>query len=118
MTYTITKQFTFSASHQLSGLSPVHPCARLHGHNYRVEIVLQSNILDGVGFIVDYGELKPFKEYIDNKLDHRHLNDVFGFNPTAENIARHLYEIGKSYWKQVKAVRVSETDKTWAEYGE
>jgi 6-pyruvoyltetrahydropterin/6-carboxytetrahydropterin synthase len=46
------------------------------------------------------------------------LNNVFGFNPTAENIARHLFEIGKSFWPQVSAVRVSETDKTWAEYAE
>lgn len=118
MTYTIIKQFTFSASHQLRDLPSAHPCARLHGHNYRVEIVLQSEVIEPVGFVIDYGELQPFKEYIDGKLDHRHLNNIFGFNPTAENIARHLFEIGKSYWPQVKAVRVSETEKTWAEYAE
>jgi 6-pyruvoyltetrahydropterin/6-carboxytetrahydropterin synthase len=118
MKYTIAKQFTFSASHQLSGLVMGHPCSRLHGHNYTVEIILQSDKLSEVGFVVDYGDLKPFKEYIDGKLDHRHLNNVFGFNPTAENIARHLFEIGKSFWSQVSAVRISETDKTWAEYAE
>ena len=40
--YTIAKQFTFSASHQLDHLPEDHQCARLHGHNYVVEIVLSA----------------------------------------------------------------------------
>lgn len=116
--FTITKEFTFSASHQLSGLPESHQCSRLHGHNYKVEIVLQSEKLNNIGFIVDYGELKRFKEYIDNNLDHRHLNDVLKFNPTAENMAAHFYHMSKPMWDEVVEVRVSETDKTWASYRE
>lgn len=117
-TYTITKQFHFSASHQLSELPDDHPCARLHGHNYIIEVVLQSQQLNHVGFVVDYGELKPLKQYIDDNLDHRHLNDFFGVNPTAENIARELFFFCLSWWPETVAVRVSETPKTWAEYRE
>ena len=40
--YTITKRFAFSASHIIGGLPNGHPCARLHGHNYEVEVVLQA----------------------------------------------------------------------------
>ena len=113
--YTISSRFTFSASHTLS-VPPGHPCGRVHGHNYTVELVLQRETLAGIGFVVDYRDLQPFKEYLDARFDHRHLNDVVDFEPTAENLARHFYEWGKQQWPEVSAVRVSETEKTWAEY--
>jgi 6-pyruvoyltetrahydropterin/6-carboxytetrahydropterin synthase len=116
--YTIKKRFDFSASHQLYDLPDGHQCARLHGHNYIVEVELQTEVLNDVGFVVDYGDLKPLKEYIDGTLDHRHLNDVLPFQTSAENMARHLYQWSKAIWPQVSAVRVSETPKTWAEYSE
>jgi 6-pyruvoyltetrahydropterin/6-carboxytetrahydropterin synthase len=117
MQYTIQKQFAFSASHQLTHLPPDHQCARLHGHNYRVELVLSSDRLNGSGFIRDYGELKPFKEYIDTQFDHRHLNDVIGTaeGTTAENLSRHFYNWCKQRWAELVCVRVSETPSTWAE---
>ena len=114
--YSITKQFSFSASHVLDHLPDGHPCARLHGHNYAVELVLQSAQLGADGFVRDYGELAPFKTFIDDKLDHRHLNDVVPGVTSAENIARWLYEFAHGLWPEVAAVRVSETPKTWAEY--
>lgn len=117
MTYTISKQFDFSASHQLFGLPDGHPCGRLHGHNYRVIIVLSSPTVDTVGFVRDYGDLKQLKNYIDANLDHRHLNDVIPGNPTAENIARYLYAICREWWPETSEIRVSETPKTWAQYG-
>ena len=114
--YTITKQFSFSASHVLDHLPEEHPCSRLHGHNYIVELVLQSTELDPLGFVRDYNELAPFKGFIDDKLDHRHLDNVIEGPSTAENLARHLYEFARRMWPEVVAVRVSETPKTWAEY--
>ncbi|NVJ90829.1 MAG: 6-carboxytetrahydropterin synthase QueD [Methylocystaceae bacterium] len=115
--FTISKQFHFSASHILHGLSDDHPCARLHGHNYIAEVVLASDTLNSVGFVRDYRELSDLKNYIDDKLDHRHLNDVLGDNnTTAERMAKHLYDWSKSRWPEVVAVRISETPKTWAEY--
>jgi 6-pyruvoyltetrahydropterin/6-carboxytetrahydropterin synthase len=116
--FTIKKEFHFSASHQLEILPDDHQCARLHGHNYIVEVVLRSEELNEYGFVVDYGDLKPLKRYIDNTLDHRHLNDIFDFHTSAENIARHLYYWCKARWSQTYMVRVSETPKTWAEYCE
>jgi 6-pyruvoyltetrahydropterin/6-carboxytetrahydropterin synthase len=91
-------------------------CARLHGHNYLVEIVLASAELNEYGFVRDYGELKPFKNFIDDKLDHRHLNDIMPGITSAENVARWLFEFASGIWPEVVAVRVSETPKTWAEY--
>lgn len=114
--YKISKQFAFSASHILNGLPQDHPCARLHGHNYVVTVHLRSEKLNEVGFIRDYRELKSAKEYIDNNLDHRHLNDIFPFNPTAENIAKALFDRFKQDIPELYAVEVSETPKTTAIY--
>lgn len=114
--YRITKQFSFEASHQLDHLPPEHKCSRLHGHSYRVEVVLESAKLDENGFVRDYGALEPFKTFVDGKLDHRHLNDIMDGPTTAENLSRWLYEYAHGLWPEVVAVRVSETPKTWAEY--
>lgn len=117
--YTITKAFAFSASHVLIGLPEGHQCGRLHGHNYVVELVLASPDLDERGFVFDYGELAPVRRWIDETLDHRHLNDVMGeTSSTAENLARMIYWKGRSLLPDAPlvAVRVSETPKTWAEY--
>lgn len=115
--YRITKEFHFSASHQLVGLAEDHPCARLHGHNYIVEVELQSNKLNAHGFVRDYLELAMLKSYIDDELDHRHLNEVLSDDlVTAERLAKHLFDWCISRWDEVSAVRVSETPKTWAEY--
>ncbi|KJE34549.1 6-pyruvoyl tetrahydrobiopterin synthase [Thalassospira sp. HJ] len=115
--FTITKQFAFSASHQLSGLEDDHPCARLHGHNYIVEVELKGASLDARGFVRDYRELGPLKRLIDDEFDHRHLNDVLGHDhPTAEQLALFFYDWAHDRWPEVSAVRVSETPKAWAEY--
>ena len=117
--YIISKQFSFSASHRLQQLPTDHPCYRLHGHNYIVEIVLQAEKLDRDGFVLDYRALEPFKQIIDNELDHRHLNDILGEVTTAECLAKWLYERAYALWPGIMyAVRVSETPRTWAEYRE
>lgn len=116
MTYRITKLFDFEASHHLTGLAAGHKCMNNHGHSYKVEIVLEAEELDEHGFVVDYSDLKPFKDYIDTWLDHHDLNEVFPhINPTAENLAKILFDVASEWWT-VKEVRVSETAKTWASY--
>ncbi|WP_370931967.1 6-pyruvoyl tetrahydropterin synthase family protein [Bartonella sp. DGB1] len=115
--YKITKEFHFSASHQLLNLPSDHSCARLHGHNYIVMIELTSETLNQFGFVRDYQELSLLKNYIDNFLDHRHLNEVFNNDSvTAEFLAKYLYDWCKPHFPEVSAIKVSETPKTWAEY--
>ncbi len=115
--YRISKQFAFSASHQLMRVPEGHPCSRLHGHNYIVEIELSGETLNEAGFVRDYLELGDLKQYIDDVLDHRHLNEVLGDdNVTAERLAKHLFDWSFKRWPEVTAMRISETPKTWAEY--
>ena len=115
--FTITKDFEFSASHRLSRLPEDHRCARLHGHNYVVRVELRAEALDEHNFVRDYGELAPLKRHIDETLDHRHLNDVFGHDAvTAEFLAKALHDWCAARWPETSAVSVSETPKTWATY--
>ena len=118
MKYQISKIFNFSASHILNGLHANHPCCRLHGHNYAVRFWFGSDKLNETGFVIDYKELDEIKEYINNSLDHRHLNDIFDFNPTSENIAKFLFDIFKQKYYQLIRVEVSETPFTNAFYEE
>lgn len=120
--WTISKDFAFSASHQLHGLRDGHPCGRLHGHNYVVRISLTGSTLNSHGFIVDYGDLAPFSKWVDTTLDHRHLNDVLDMQPSAENMAR-LFAGTLRLMVPIPdgvsvKVAVSETPKTWAEWSE
>lgn len=116
--YEISKLHTFSASHQLSGLDPDHPCGRVHGHNYRLRITVASLRVDRHGFVMDYHQLAPFTRWVDENLDHRHLNDLAGFQPSAELLSRWLTEKARELLTlpddAVVSVAVSETDKTWA----
>lgn len=121
MTFAVSKWFEFSASHLLAGLGEDHPCSRLHGHNYRVEVVAEAPDLDDRGFVVDYHDFGPLAEHVRATLDHRHLNDVMPGQPSAERIAWWIYEWGKAHLpdevaRRLVAVRVSETPRTWAEY--
>ena len=114
--YIITKEYHFSASHQLVSLPDDNPCARMHGHNYIVEIELQSETLNEHGFVRDFKELNLLRNYIDEKFDHRHLNDVLGDKDvTTELVAKHFYDWSKERWPEVSAIRVKETPKTMAE---
>ena len=110
--YRISKNFSFSASHQLDQLDKNHPCARLHGHNYVVRFHLKSDILDSYGFVKDYKSLQFVEHYIQSTLDHRHLNDVIPDHPTSENIASFLYRRFKPEIPELYAVEVCETPQT------
>ncbi|MDR2684117.1 MAG: 6-carboxytetrahydropterin synthase [Prevotellaceae bacterium] len=116
--YIISKKFNFSASHVLNGLKDGHPCSFLHGHNYVATFCFRADCLNEAGFVVDYKNLDCIKKFIDKTLDHRHLNDVLDFNPTAENIAKYLHQTFKPVFVELYCVEVSETPSTNAAYEE
>ncbi len=121
MSFTIAKRFAFSASHALTAVPEGHKCRRLHGHNYEVEVICAADELDRRGMVVDYFDLDPVKRFIDDTVDHRHLNDVLVGEPTAERLAQWLFEslarvLEPAIAERVVAIRVHETPRTWAEY--
>lgn len=124
--YRIAKQFRFEASHQLTAVPANHKCRRLHGHSYLVEVELATDELTNGWAVRDYGDLNPIKNWIKEVLDHRHLGrcsnpdgtpGVMGrTEPSAENIARFIFDTWSGLYPELVSVTVSETENTWAEY--
>ena len=123
--YTIAKQFTFEAAHSLPHLPEGHKCRNTHGHSYKVELVLAGSV-DKNWFVVDYGDLDPFKRWISDVWGHSNLNDLPFFKnehgekipTTAEAICAVMFTEIKNRWPKwpLFAVRVHETATTWAEF--
>jgi 6-pyruvoyltetrahydropterin/6-carboxytetrahydropterin synthase len=119
--FTVSKRFSFSASHVLFGLGADHPCSRLHGHNYEIEVLAAAEELDERGFVVDFRELDLVKDWVDATLDHRHLNDVMEGQPSAEAIAKLICDwcvasLPGPVAERIVAVRAWETPKAYAEF--
>ena len=130
--YKVTKIINFCYGHRL--LNYDGKCRCLHGHNGRVEVELFSENLDSIGMVVDFGEIKNvIEEWIEQNLDHKMLlskNDpmvkifqennepvfVMETNPTAEAIAKLIYDFGISKGLPLKEVKLWETDTSFAAY--
>ena len=68
--YMISRKFKFECAHKLNNLVDGHPCSCIHGHSYKIEMVLFAKDLNSQGFIIDFGELKPFQKWLDDNFDH------------------------------------------------
>jgi 6-pyruvoyltetrahydropterin/6-carboxytetrahydropterin synthase len=121
--YRIRKKFTFEAAHQLTTAytAPCHEC--VHGHSYTVEMILSSEMLDGMNMVLDFGYLKRFKNTVMERWDHglllhESVRDAWmplieaGLlkeskvhfvrqNPTAEFMARELFRDLRLYLDKV-----------------
>ncbi len=83
----------FSAAHSLRGYQG--DCANLHGHNWSVQVFIQSEKLDAVGIALDFKVLKKDLDAVLAELDHKNLNEHPHFrevNATSENLARYIYQ--------------------------
>ena len=81
--YTVIKRLEISAAHKLA-LSYTSKCTNLHGHNWIITVYCRSEELNQEGMVTDFSLVKNI---VQDQLDHKVLNDVLPFNPTAENIA-------------------------------
>ncbi|MFE1190015.1 6-pyruvoyl trahydropterin synthase family protein [[Kitasatospora] papulosa] len=120
-TFTIGKRFCFEAGHRLPGLPSEHKCAQQHGHSYEVEVILTAPALEEPGFVTDFGELAPFKEFLDAQLDHRNLHEILPFEPTSERLAQFLagwfiQNLQPEIPGRLVAVLVRETASSWARF--
>jgi len=114
---------TFSAAHRLRGYCG--NCSNLHGHNYKVTVVVRSNELDKVGIAVDFKKLKSELDSLLERYDHTNLSDLPEFqelNPTSEVLSRTIYrrmgERMNGGAVHVHRVRVAESDHSAVTYFE
>lgn len=113
----LAKSFTFEAAHWLPSFPEGHKCRRLHGHSFRVDIVVEGEVDRAKGYLVDYGDIKRATEPIEKALDHYCLNDVEGLdNPTSEMIAKWIWDRIKPSLPLLAEVIVHETCTTRCEY--
>ncbi len=128
----VVKQLSFCYGHRL--LDYDGRCAHPHGHNGRVEIEFSSEQLDARGMVLDFVDIKSeVKSFLDEELDHKMIlrkddpltsvlkemgEPVFVMqeNPTAENIARVIFNFARSKGLPVNAVRLWETESSYAEF--
>jgi len=113
MSWTLSVKDRFQAAHFLKEYKG--KCEKVHGHTFHVEVQIEVTELDNTGIGVDFTEIK-------NKLsrilpDHTLLNEVYDFNPSAENLSRHFFHELKKYYP-VKAVTVWESEDASATYSE
>jgi 6-pyruvoyltetrahydropterin/6-carboxytetrahydropterin synthase len=107
----IGRTYRFEAAHRLPFVPEGHKCRNLHGHSYRVNVIIRGPI-DERGFVEDFAELDSAVTPLIARLDHCLLNDVSGLeNPTAEIIAAWLFR----RIPNCESVRVYENDDCWAE---
>ncbi|MBP2650068.1 MAG: queuosine biosynthesis protein QueD [Firmicutes bacterium] len=95
--YELTTIVDFEAAHQLRNYPG--KCARLHGHNWQVEVTVAGNKLDEMGMLIDFKVLKQKVNQVIEGLDHYYLNELEAFrenNPSAENISQYIYQTLKN----------------------
>ena len=100
-------------------------CARLHGHNWQVEVSVCSEVLDDSGIAIDFREIKKQTKLVVKRLDHQYLNEIKPFdvlNPTAENIAKYFFDeialLITNKDVKVKEVMIWETPRSAVTYSE
>ena len=111
--FEVTVRDAISSAHQLHGYDG--PCKDMHGHTWKVEMVVSGNSLDGVGLLADFKVLKLTLKEVLMPLDHVVLNDLpafKGLNPSTENLARHIYHAlsARCAPLRLKQVQVWESD--------
>jgi 6-pyruvoyltetrahydropterin/6-carboxytetrahydropterin synthase len=107
----LIQEYGFEAAHRLPKVPPDHKCFRMHGHSFRVEVVLTGEIDPRTGWLVDFGDVTAAVEpLIQSELDHRSLNDVPGLeNPTSEMLCVWLWRRLVDRLPGLAAITVHET---------
>jgi 6-pyruvoyltetrahydropterin/6-carboxytetrahydropterin synthase len=120
--YKLSVEKVISTAHHLRDYDG--PCARIHGHNWRVKLEVQSKKVDHIGIAIDFTELDEILWEVIGPFDHQLINSVPPFdklNPTAENLAKFIYEQLKLKLTEkvsISSVSVWETDDYMVSYEE
>ena len=118
--YRLSTEFTFSAAHRLK--IDGHKCENLHGHNWRVIVTVESELLNEYGMVIDFYDLKKIAKAEVDRLDHCYINEVPPFttlNPTTENLCKFLAQSIQEQLPsniRVYSIRIYESARNSGEY--
>lgn len=113
----LSKSFRFEAAHDLPTFPEGHKCRRLHGHSFRFDVIVEGEVAEERGYLIDYGDIKRVTDPIVRRLDHYYLNEIEGLeNPTSEVIARWIWRQLKPQLPLLASIVVHETCSSTCEY--
>ena len=113
----LAKSFSFEAAHFLPSFPEGHKCRRMHGHSFRVDVVVEGPLDPARGYLVDYGDIKRAVAPLHDELDHRLLNELPGLaNPTSEMLAVWVWDRLQPVLPMLAEVIVHETCTSRCEY--
>ncbi|MBU6208691.1 MAG: 6-carboxytetrahydropterin synthase QueD [Planctomycetes bacterium] len=113
----LAKSFSFEAAHFLPSFPEGHKCRRMHGHSFKVDVVVEGPLDPARGYLVDYGDIKRAVAPLQDELDHRLLNDLPGLaNPTSEMLAVWVWDRLQPVLPMLAEVIVHETCTSRCEY--
>jgi len=119
--FEVSVEHSFAAGHALRGYKG--KCENIHGHNYRVRVVISGDKLNSIGLLMDFADVRRKLKTLADGFDHQFLNETEPFkqiNPSAENLAYFFAQELRREVEQgglrVSAVTVWETDSTSATY--
>ena len=106
--YEVSKDFVFSAAHQIR----MHggKCERLHGHNWRIRVHARAGALNRLAMVIDFADLQKIVAELCARFDHQNINEVAPFtevNTTAENLSRFFYVEANRVLSTLEGGRVS-----------
>ena len=112
----VTREFKFDSAHYLEGYQG--DCRNMHGHSWRFAVTVEGDVGDD-GMVIDFKKLKAIvNEYVVSRLDHKLLNHVISFNPTAENISMVIWRILRQHIDEKFELKITlyETERNFVEY--
>jgi 6-pyruvoyltetrahydropterin/6-carboxytetrahydropterin synthase len=106
----LMKEYRFEAAHRLPRVPEGHKCARVHGHSYKVELLVTGPVDPTTGWLIDFGMIDDSWAELNGRLDHRYLNDVPGLeNSTCETLAAYIWGAVAARIPLLSAVTIWET---------
>jgi 6-pyruvoyltetrahydropterin/6-carboxytetrahydropterin synthase len=106
----LSKSFGFEAAHWLPCFPEGHKCRRMHGHSFRVDVIVEGELDPSVGYLIDFADIKRATEPLERELDHRCLNEIAGLeNPTSEMVAVWIWARLKPALPMLSEIVVHET---------
>jgi 6-pyruvoyltetrahydropterin/6-carboxytetrahydropterin synthase len=109
--------YHIEAARRLPNLPESHPCSRVHGHSFRMEIFVSGPVDPETGWVIDFAEVDAAFAPVKALIDHRYLNDIPGLeNPTSESLAQWVWQKLKPALPGLSKIVVQETQQSGCIY--